>query len=74
MFLQLKLCIFYVTFLLAYKRNSERKKQIFFFTLLRMHLTRFLGGILPNEEQDTLEVYGQLILEEAKKQVEVIDI
>ena len=39
-----------------------------FFVLLRMHLTRFLGGLLPKEDQETLDVYGQLILEEAKQQ------
>lgn len=39
-----------------------------FFSLLRMHLTKFLGGALATEDQDTLDVYGQLILEEAKKQ------
>jgi len=39
-----------------------------FFALLRMHLTRFFGGAISKEDQDTLEVYGQLILEEAKKQ------
>lgn len=39
-----------------------------FFALLRMHLTRFLGGALATDDQDTLDVYGQLILEEAKKQ------
>lgn len=39
-----------------------------FFTLLRIHITRFLGGILSKEDQDTLDVYSQLILEESRKQ------
>jgi len=38
------------------------------FSLLRIHLTRFLGGVLRMEDQETLDVYGQLILEEAKIQ------
>lgn len=43
-----------------------------FFTLLRMHLTCFLGGSLATEDQETLDVYGQLILEEAMKQGVVV--
>jgi len=39
-----------------------------FFALLRMHLTRFLGGLLTADEQEILDVYGQLTLEEARKQ------
>lgn len=39
-----------------------------FFLLLEMHLTRFLGGMLPQEDQEKLDVYGELIMEEAKKQ------
>jgi hypothetical protein len=43
-----------------------------FFVLLRIQLTRFFGGVLLDDEQETLDVYGQLILEEAKKQGVVI--
>ena len=39
-----------------------------FFALMRMQLTRFLGGLLSTEDQEVLDVYGQLILEEAKHQ------
>jgi len=37
-----------------------------FFALLRIQMTKFLDGIVP--EYETLEVYGQLIIEEALKQ------
>ncbi len=39
-----------------------------FFALLKLHLTRFLGGILPQDELEKLDVYGQLIIEEARRQ------
>ncbi len=39
-----------------------------FFNLLRMHLTKYIGSVLPKNDEDTLAIYGQLILEEAQKQ------
>jgi len=39
-----------------------------FLSLFRLQMTRFLGGILAKEDQEKLEVYGDLILEEAAKQ------
>lgn len=39
-----------------------------FFGLLQAQLTRFLGGMLLKEEQEKLDIYGQIIIEEAKRQ------
>ena len=50
---------------------DDKKPVMFtdeFFALLRMHLTKFLGGALSKDDQEVLDVYGQLILEEANKQ------
>jgi hypothetical protein len=54
--------------------NNEKPLMLTeeFFILLQMHLTKYIGGVLPTDDQETLSIYGQLILEEAKTQGVVI--
>ncbi len=39
-----------------------------FFALLKIQLTRYLGGGLTREDSDIVNVYGDIILDEARKQ------
>ncbi len=39
-----------------------------FFGLLKCQLIRYLGGILPDDANETLQTYAELVLEEAKSQ------